>query len=113
MQKVYRGYRCPGPNVVEVVEADGRVRKLDPRYDLRNHSPDGFEWGYTGSGPSQLALAICADFLQDDAMAQAVYHTFKERVIAGLFNDRFELSEEFLQGCLTNLVDEMIKGGEL
>lgn len=23
-----------------------------------NHSPDGFNWGYGGSGPSQLALAV-------------------------------------------------------
>ncbi|GAJ01677.1 unnamed protein product, partial [marine sediment metagenome] len=22
-----------------------------------NHSPDGFSWGYEGSGPAQLALA--------------------------------------------------------
>jgi hypothetical protein len=33
---------------------------LDPRHDLVNHSPDGFEWGYAGSGPAQLALAILA-----------------------------------------------------
>jgi len=26
---------------------------------VRNHSPDGFAWGYGGSGPAQLALAIC------------------------------------------------------
>lgn len=33
---------------------------LDPRpsQSFRNHSPDGFNWGYGGSGPSQLALAV-------------------------------------------------------
>lgn len=30
----------------------------DESQHLRNHSPDGFNWGYGGSGPSQLALAI-------------------------------------------------------
>lgn len=25
---------------------------------VSNHSPDGFNWGYTGSGPAQTALAI-------------------------------------------------------
>lgn len=25
---------------------------------VMNHSPDGFYWGYSGSGPAQLALAI-------------------------------------------------------
>lgn len=26
---------------------------------VRPHSPDGFNWGYGGSGPAQLALALC------------------------------------------------------
>jgi hypothetical protein len=29
-----------------------------PSQKIHNHSPDGFNWGYVGSGPSQLALAI-------------------------------------------------------
>jgi Family of unknown function (DUF6166) len=37
------------------VTVDGR--RLNPRLDLWNHSPTGFEWGYGGSGPAQLALA--------------------------------------------------------
>lgn len=38
---------------------DGEL--LDPAESqkLKNHSPDGFMWGYYGSGPAQLALAIC------------------------------------------------------
>ena len=31
---------------------------LPLRLEVRNHSPTGFEWGYAGSGPSQLALAM-------------------------------------------------------
>ncbi|HXR05085.1 MAG TPA: DUF6166 domain-containing protein [Verrucomicrobiae bacterium] len=44
---------------------------LNPRLDLYNHSPTGFEWGYGGSGPAQLALAILADHLgnADEAMS--------------------------------------------
>ena len=48
-------------------DADGTARvtvdmePLDPRLDLANHSPTGFEWGYGGSGPAQLALALLAD----------------------------------------------------
>jgi len=42
------------------VTVDGR--RLNPRRDLWNHSPSGFEWGYGGSGPAQLALAIYQDF---------------------------------------------------
>lgn len=57
-------------------------RPLDPRFDLVRHSPDGFEFGYSGSGPSQLALAICADALGDDERALSVYQRFKERFVA-------------------------------
>lgn len=34
--------------------------RLDPikSRKVRNHSPDGFSWGYSGSGCAQLALAL-------------------------------------------------------
>jgi hypothetical protein len=53
------------------VTADGR--KLDPRFDLKRLSPSGFEWTYEGAGPAQLALALLADHLGDDARALAHY----------------------------------------
>jgi Family of unknown function (DUF6166) len=37
------------------------ARPLPLYLELRSHSPTGFEWGYAGSGPAQLALAILAD----------------------------------------------------
>jgi len=49
---------------VETRDGDiGERRLLDPKPSqmLYNHSPDGFEWGYAGSGPAQLALAILLD----------------------------------------------------
>lgn len=39
---------------------------LNPRLDLWNHSPTGFEFGYGGSGPAQLALALLADCCGDE-----------------------------------------------
>lgn len=56
---------------------------LPARHDLRNHSPDGFEWGYGGSGPSQLALALLADVLGDED-AQRLYQVFKADVVASM-----------------------------
>ena len=52
-------------------------RPLDPRLDLWEHSPTGFEWGYGGSGPAQLALALLADHLGDDELAMALHQDFK------------------------------------
>lgn len=45
-----------------------------------NHSPDGFNWGYGGSGPTQLALAI---MLKLTGKADG-YQYFKFKFIAGL-----------------------------
>jgi hypothetical protein len=76
------------------VKEDGvGTRPLNPRCDLRNHSPTGFRWGYGGSGPAQLALAICSDAVGDDQIALAVYQDFKAEVIAKLDADKpFELT---------------------
>ena len=57
---------------------------LNPRFDLRLHSPNGFEWGYGGSGPAQLALAILANHFGDDEWALNLYQRFKWAVIAQL-----------------------------
>lgn len=50
-----------------------------------NHSPDGFNHGYGGSGPAQLALAICLELLDNDIPAAlSAYQRFKWDVVAGL-----------------------------
>jgi hypothetical protein len=69
-----------------VVTVNGQP--LDPRLDLENRSPTGFECGYVGSGPRQLALAILADFLGEDELAVRLSWRFMEEIIAGLPRDR-------------------------
>jgi len=45
------------------------------------HSPTGFEWGYPGSGPAELARAILSDF--HGRLAEPYeYQRFKRQVIA-------------------------------
>jgi hypothetical protein len=77
-----RRYEGRREGYVADVTVDGRP--LNPRLDLWNHSPTGFEWGYGGSGPAQLALAILADHLNDDERALVFYQRFKWSVIAEL-----------------------------
>lgn len=99
MPKVYRGYYSEyGPCRVEV---DGEP--LDLRLNLYPHSPDGFQWGYGGSGPAQLALAILADCLGDDKKALGVYQRFKWGVVARLPKADWELSEGFVHNWLEGL----------
>jgi hypothetical protein len=55
-----------------------KVRRITPARSQRlwNHS-DGFEYGYGGSGPAQLALAILLDFLNDKERAVKLHQRFK------------------------------------
>ncbi len=82
--KTYRGQLPCGEYSVTVEDDDGTTRPLPPRLDLRNHSPTGLAWGYCGSGPAQLSLAILADVLSDPADALRLYQDFKRQVIADL-----------------------------
>lgn len=77
--KRYQGTR---KGYVAEVIVDGLP--LNPRLDLRDHSPTGFEWGYAGSGPAQLALALLADYLENDDEAVRLHQEFKHAVIAAL-----------------------------
>lgn len=64
-----------------------------PSQKLRNHSPDGFMWGYGGSGPAQLALALMLHFLTP-AGATKIYQEFKWRVVATLPKSDFSIDED-------------------
>jgi Family of unknown function (DUF6166) len=76
-RKAYTGCRGPEGCVVWVTDGTSEPKPLDPCWELRNHSPTGFEWGYGGSGPAQLALAILADHLDDDRAALNLYQRFQ------------------------------------
>lgn len=79
------------------VTVDGRA--LDPRFDLKRLSPAGFEWTYEGAGPAQLALALLADHLGDDARALALYQPFMRAVVADLDNS-WELTSADIDAAL-------------
>jgi hypothetical protein len=54
-------------------------RRLTPGRSQRvfNHSPDGFNWGYAGSSPAQLALAILLAHGLSDSAAVQLHQAFK------------------------------------
>jgi hypothetical protein len=99
-QKRYRGWRLVAATLLSdstvenerheasgtkvVVIDNGQERDLDLRLDVRDHSPTGFNWGYGGSGPAQLALAICCDCLGDKIGSDpVVYQQFKRDFVSG------------------------------
>jgi hypothetical protein len=95
--KIYHGHGHPtaidgasaGPRLVYVTTADGKYDlSPKPSQKLFNHSPDGFQWGYGGSGPAQLALAILLDYLGDKDEALRLHQPFKWAIIARLPKDK-------------------------
>jgi hypothetical protein len=86
-----RFYYGEAPGKVSVREG-AEKRPLDPRVDLRKHSSTGFAWSGGSDGPArQLALALLADALQNDARASRVHHDFSSHVIP-LFPKRWTIT---------------------
>jgi len=98
--KTYEGERGLEGAVVTV---DGRP--LDPRLDLRAFNRAGFEWTYSGPGPRQLALALLADHLGDDARALALSGPLMEAVVAHLDNAWVMTSDE-VEAALREITEE-------
>lgn len=102
----YVGIRHPssGSAFVSVIDdTTGTVSALERGYRYVNHSPTGFEWGYTGSGPAQLAFAILLDHYGAPGQAWLFYQDFKERVIAMLNRDRWELTTAEVEKALDGI----------
>lgn len=75
---------------VDEVYLDNERLLPGPSQQLYNHSPDGFSWGYHGSGPSQLSLAVLQK-LKGDKYALNYYQQFMREIIAKLPGGSFNL----------------------
>ena len=87
----------PEGHPVEVTVDD---RALNPRLDLWNHSPGGFEWGY---GPAQLALAPLANRLGNNDRAVSLHQDFKSQSVANLTYRGWILTSYQIQSALAEL----------
>lgn len=108
----YRGHRTPDGCLVEVLdEHNVGVRAVgQPLRHWVRHSPTGFEWGYGGSGPADLARSILAHHLGDVLPSPRVYQRFKEKVIATLprlCEPHWELSTGHVAAQLAIILDEL------
>jgi len=96
--KVYKGWR---DGAIVHVAVNGI-----PLIHIPYHSPDGFEWGYGGSGPADLSLSMLADYfeeqdelldflakrqLQTSTRCWKLYPAFKSDVVASFPKDRWTL----------------------
>ncbi|MPZ50844.1 MAG: hypothetical protein GEU75_16355 [Dehalococcoidia bacterium] len=103
-------------------EPDGRGLTNEPNLGepgalmhIPFHSPDGFEWGYAGSGPADLALAILADYFEEPpeqvlgalrslwaprSKAVALHQEFKEQFIARERRNEWRLGSDVIEAWL-------------
>jgi hypothetical protein len=73
---------------------------------VRNHSPDGFSWGYYGSGPAQLALAIMLEEFPE-AEASRIYQAFKrDHVSTWPMDDRWKINSDQIAEWRRKVDDE-------
>ena len=67
-------------------------QRLDPTFSQKvwNHSPDGFSFGYSGSGCAQLALALLLHAGVNKDTAISMHQLLKEEFVAHLPQSDFE-----------------------
>ena len=82
----------------EQVFIDGALLDVARSLKVMNHSAE-FNWGYGGSGPAQLALALLLRFLPDNE-ALIMHQSFKWQVIATLPQADFELDEQTIKNWI-------------
>jgi hypothetical protein len=100
--KIYEGSRAnPEEETASdvLVTVNGNPLSPAPSLKIVNHSPTGFAWGYYGSGPAQLALAILLDCMEDKDIATRYYQDFKSEVVSQ-FGDKWKITEAEIQDFL-------------
>jgi hypothetical protein len=102
--KCYAGERVLGRAVVTVHLLSSAVVTSYPLAHAVRHSPDGFNWGYRGSGPSDLARSVLMECLGEDP--PQLYHAFKEHFIAPLQQDAaWQIDEAAIRQWLDSRTD--------
>ena len=85
------------------VYANNDVQEISPVRSrmVYDHSPTGFEWGYGGSGPAQLALALLLETTDDEELSASLYQSFKNDLIAKMPHECWAIG--------TGLIEKWIK----
>ena len=76
-------YDYPLDEEVRCIRHEDGVKATNVPHIVTRHSPTGYEWGYGGSGPAELALNICEYYvrvLRNEGVDIGKAHNFREGV---------------------------------
>ncbi|MGA7807767.1 DUF6166 domain-containing protein [Bradyrhizobium sp.] len=95
-----------GDRTIDGVKVTVDGKPLDQRLDIHQFTRNGFEWSYEGAEPRQLALAILAAHLGDDAAAkglvEGLVEPFMKAVVAN-FGNEWEMNSADIDADLAAL----------
>ncbi len=93
-KKTYRGWRDhEWPRETHVL-VNGQ-----PLRHIHKHSNE-MTWGYSGSGPADLALSILTDYLGDEEQAFQLHQQFKRHFVAGFEEAGWTLDDQQIDAWL-------------
>lgn len=95
-----------GSVMVRVFYPNGQSMPLAHRV---HHSPTGMEWGYSGSGPADLARSILWEFIGEEP-EHALYQKFKEDFVSVAPYEGFILQEDEIERWIENEIASWLIG---
>ena len=97
--KIFRGRKSIVGCIVEL-NNNGYTTQLSLEKSLQivNHSPDDFQWGSNGSGPTQLSAAILYEVTDNADLARQYYQFFKHDIVAQ-WDETFEINDLKVRAC--------------
>ena len=96
-----------GDRTIDGVKVTVDGAPLDPCTNIVEFSKNGFEWSYEGPEPRQLALALLADHLGDNAAAKAAVEPFMRAIVAN-FGNEWEMSSADIDLALAALAGKAV-----
>jgi len=93
------------------VTKEGIPLDIRPSQRLVRPSPDGFDWGYIGSGPAQLAAALLLDATGNTDTATRYYATFERDVVSQWKSHKWKISRSEILAWVDAKMGVALPGG--
>jgi len=95
MKKVYAGTRMKAVGSGVLISVGTSMTDIHGLRHIVRHSPTGMEFGYSGSGPADLALSILTDVFDGRvALADLYYMEFKFEYVASWLSDEWVVTSD-------------------